>query len=130
MASDEDKLAARAGASLDARLRDLERRIADIQLPEIPRPGSGPLHPRRAAAVIQELVAQIDALCEQRGVNSREAQYWMTWAERSVRTNDDIRAKQALARHAEHLKRFHEADAQLIEFRALLTEVRLIVSNA
>jgi phage shock protein A len=69
------------------------------------------------------LSAQIDRLCEQREVNAREAQYWMTLTERAVRTDDDVTAKEALTRHAEHLKQFYEADAELNEFRALLTDV-------
>ena len=112
-----------AGASLDALLRDLERLIADVELAEIPLPGSGPQHPRRAAAVIEALTAQIDRLCEQREINAREAQRSMALSERSVRANDDVRAMEALARHVEQLKLFHEADAQLNEFRALLTDV-------
>jgi hypothetical protein len=44
MTSAEEKLDALTGASLDAALRDLDRRIATIELAEIPPPGSGPEH--------------------------------------------------------------------------------------
>jgi hypothetical protein len=124
----EDEPAVNAGSSLDARLRALEQRIAAIELPEIPRPGSGPQHQRKAAEVIHALSAQIDDLCTQRELNSREAQRWVALAERSVRADDNERAKEALTRHAEHLRLFHEADAQLNEFRALLAEVRRVLS--
>lgn len=73
---------------------------------------------------MQALSAQIDRLCAQRELNALEAQHWIVAAERSVRTNDDVSARDDLARHSEHLRLFHEADAQLKEFQALLFEVR------
>ena len=52
----------------------------------------------------------------------------MTLAERSIRINDDAAAKEALVKHAEHLRLFHEADEQLTEFRELITEVQRVLS--
>jgi hypothetical protein len=59
----------------------------------------------------------------------REQHHWMVEAERAIRENDDVRAKDALARHAEHLQLAQKADAMLMEFQALISDVRRSLSS-
>jgi phage shock protein A len=73
---------------------------------------------------MESLVAQGEQLCTQRAVNVRELHRWFVEAERAVRESDDARAKEALTRHAEHLRLAQEADALLAEFRTLIADVR------
>ena len=108
-------------SALDARLRAVDALIAAVELPDIPKPtepagGQGP--------ALEFLEAQIEQLCTQRELNSRETLRWCNEAERAIRENDDVRAKDALTRYAEHSQLAQEADAQLTELRALITEVR------
>ena len=126
MPSAEEDLSGHAHASLDALLRIIDEQIAAIELPEIPKP-SGRVEESKPAFA---LPAEVEQLCAQRAVNMREQQRWMVEAERAIRENNDVRAKEALARHAEHLRLAQEADALLTEFRALITDVRRSLSVA
>ena len=108
-------------ASLDALLRALDDQIAAVELPEIPKPSGRAGDP---SPVIESLLAQVEQLCTQRAVSMREQHRWSVEAERAIRVNDDMRAKDALARHAEHNRLAREAEALLAEFRSLITDVR------
>ena len=121
MTSGERERGAHARASLDARLRAIDKQIAAVELPKIPKPGGREGDPGAAMASLE---AQVEQLCTQRAVNVRELNRWFVEAERAVRESDDVRAKEALARHAEHLRLAQEADALLAEFRLLIAEVR------
>ena len=124
--SAEDELGAHTRASLDAFLRALDEKIAAIELPLIPKPGGqlGDANPTMDA-----LLGQVEQLCTQRAVNVREQHRWFVEAERAIREDDDVRAKEALARHAEHLQLAQDADAQLTEFRSLITDVLRTLSQ-
>ena len=121
MTSAEDELGTKTFASLDALLRALDEQIAAIELPKIPKPVGPAGDPGPA---IESLVAQVEQLCTQLALNTREQERWMVEAERAIRENDDVRAKAAFARHAEHLRLAQEADTLLSEFRSLITDVR------
>ena len=121
MTSGENERGAHARASLDARLRAIDKQIAAVELPKIPKPGGREGDP---GAALESLVAQVEQLCTQRAVNVRELNRWFAEAERAVRESDDVRAKEALARHAEHLRLAQEADALLADFRSLIADVR------
>jgi hypothetical protein len=123
----ENELGMQARASLDALLRALDEQIAAVKLPAIPKPGGRAGDPGTA---IETLVAQVEQLCTQRAVNTREMSRWFVEAERAVREDDDVRAKAALERHAEHLQLAQEADALLTEFRSLITDVRCSLAQA
>ena len=125
MPSAEEELDAQARASLDALLRDLDRQIAAIELPEIPKP-VGEVNLSMPTTALQD---EVEQLCEARAVNMREQHRWMVEAERAIRENDDVRAKDALARHAEHLQLAQKADAMLMEFQALISDVRRSLST-
>jgi hypothetical protein len=119
--SAEEKHAAHSTSALDAFLRALDERIAAVPLPEIPRTeGQRDAH----APAIEALAREVEQLCTERAVNVRELERWFVEAERAIRANDDEHAREALKRHAEHLRRAQEADAMLSEFRALIAEVR------
>lgn len=120
MTSAEDELGTKTLAWFDALLRALDERIAAVEMPEIPKP-SGRGDPSPA---IESLLIQVEQLCTQRAVNTREQQRWMVETERAIRKNDDVRAKEALGRHAEHLRLAQEADTLLNEFRVLIADVR------
>lgn len=126
MPSAEEELSIQSRASLDALLRIIDEQIAAIELPDIPKPAGRIDDPNPALA----LQAEVEQLCAQRAVNMREQQLWMVEAERAIRENNDERAKEALTRHAEHLRLALEADALLTEFRSLITDVRRSLSVA
>ena len=125
MPSAEEELGTQARASLDALLRRLDEQIGAIKLPEIPRPTGRANDPVPA---MESLLRQVEDLCTQRAVNIREQERWFIDAERAFREDDDVRAKDSLARHAEHLRLAQEADALLTEFRALIIDVRRSLS--
>ena len=126
MPSAEEELGTQARASLDALLRIIDEQIAAIALPEIPKP-AGRVDDSMPMTALQ---AEVELLCAQRAVNMREQHRWMVEAERAIRENNDVRAKEALTRHAEHLRLAQEADALLTEFRSLITDVRRSLSVA
>ena len=121
MTSGAHERGAHASASLDARLRAIDEQIAAVELPEIPKPRG---REGDTGAALESLAAQVEQLCTQRAVNGRELNRWFVEAERAVRESDDVRAKEALARHAEHLRLAQEADTLLAEFRSLIADVR------
>ena len=125
MPSAEEELDTQARASLDALLRFIDEQIAAIELPEIPKPAGRVDDPRPTVA----LQVEVEQLCVQRAVNMREQHRWMVEAERAIRENDDVRAKDAVTRHAEHLRLAQEADALLAEFRSLITDFRRSLSR-
>lgn len=124
MPSTEEELSTQSRASLDALLHIIDEQIAAIELPEIPRP-AGRIGDSKSTIALQ---AEVEQLCAQRAVNMREQHRWMVEAERAIRENNDVRAKEALTRHAEHLRLAQEADALLTEFRSLITDVRRSLS--
>ena len=126
MPSAEEELSIQSRASLDALLRIIDEQIAAIELREIPKP-VGRVDDFKPTIALQ---AEVEQLCAKRAVNMREQQLWMVEAERAIRENNDERAKEALTRHAEHLRLAQEADALLTEFRSLITDVRRSLSVA
>ena len=126
MPSVEEELATQSRASLDALLRSIDEQIAAIELPEIPK-AAGRLEDTKPTTALQ---AEVAHLCRQRAVNIREMHRWMVEAEQAIRGDDDLRAKDALARHTEHLRLAQQADAELTEFRSLIADVLRSLSPA
>lgn len=122
----EGDIGTHASTSPDALLRALDAQIASVALARMPTPGGPAGDPGPA---METLSVQVEQLCTQRAVNTRELQAWMLEAEVAARSNDDVRAKEALVRYAEHLRLAQEADALLAEFRSLITEARHALSQ-
>lgn len=124
MTSTKEEPGLQPSTALDALIRVFDEQIAAIGLPEIPRP-VGDVDGSRVTAALQ---AEVDELCDQRALNWREQERWMVEAQRAISEGDDVRAREAMTHHAEHLRLAQEADALLTEFQTLITEVRRSLS--